>query len=102
MVARELTEMILGHDTPLRLDEAAKIAFPRDGMTAAASPPSLSQPAFLIRKTEICDAIVFLVVLSKSDNRDNKCKRQITDPPKPRPVDFHNIVFYDLRGVRLA
>jgi hypothetical protein len=35
MSARELTEMILGHDTPLRLDEAAKIAFPRGGMTAA-------------------------------------------------------------------
>jgi hypothetical protein len=26
--------MILGHDTPLRLDDAAKIAFPDGGMTA--------------------------------------------------------------------
>jgi hypothetical protein len=33
-VTRELTEMILGHDTPLRLDDAAKIAFPDGGMTA--------------------------------------------------------------------
>jgi hypothetical protein len=34
-VTRELTEMILGHDTPLRLDDAAKIAFPDGGMTAS-------------------------------------------------------------------
>jgi hypothetical protein len=34
MSARELTEMILGHDTPLRLDAAAKIAFPDGSMTA--------------------------------------------------------------------
>jgi len=33
-VARELAEMIFGHDTPLRLDAAAKIAFPDGGMTA--------------------------------------------------------------------
>jgi hypothetical protein len=32
IVARELTEMILGHDTPLRLDAAAKIAFPDGSM----------------------------------------------------------------------
>jgi hypothetical protein len=32
MSARELTEMILGHDTPLRLDAAAKIAFPDGSM----------------------------------------------------------------------
>src|SRR6516225_3445966 len=35
IVARELAEMIFGHDTPLRLDAAAKIAFPDGGMTAA-------------------------------------------------------------------
>jgi len=35
IVAREPTGMILGHDTPLRLDSAAKIAFPDGGMTAA-------------------------------------------------------------------
>jgi len=33
-VARELAEMIFGHDTPLRLDAAAKIAFPDGSMTA--------------------------------------------------------------------
>ena len=33
-MARELAEMIFGHDTPLRLDAAAKIAFPDGGMTA--------------------------------------------------------------------
>jgi hypothetical protein len=33
-MANELTKAI-GHDTPLRLDVAAKIAFPRGGMTAA-------------------------------------------------------------------
>jgi len=32
MSARELTEMILGNDTPLRLDAAAKIAFPDGSM----------------------------------------------------------------------
>ena len=35
IVARELAEMIFGHETPLRLDVAAKIAFPDGGMTAA-------------------------------------------------------------------
>src|SRR6516225_11234109 len=34
IVARELAEMIFGHDTPLRLETAAAIAFPDGGMTA--------------------------------------------------------------------